>query len=205
MMRVYVEVAPKRAFACAMDWPGWCRSGRTPETALDTLAGYHDRYAEVAARAGRRLGVPRFDVVEEVPGSAATEFGVPAAVPAADAEPWGRGELKRHVALLRAAWEVLDDAVAAAPPVLRKGPRGGGRDRDGIYAHVVEAEDAYARKLGVRIRAAVTDPGAVAARREAMVAALAEADPARKWPTRYAVRRTAWHAVDHAWEIQDRH
>ena len=25
---VYLEIAPKRTFACAVDWPGWCRSGR---------------------------------------------------------------------------------------------------------------------------------------------------------------------------------
>jgi hypothetical protein len=24
------------------------------------------------------------------------------------------------------------------------------------------------------------------------------------WPVRYAARRTAWHALDHAWEIEDR-
>ena len=26
----------------------------------------------------------------------------------------------------------------------------------------------------------------------------------RKWPPRYAARRIAWHALDHAWEIEDR-
>jgi hypothetical protein len=24
------------------------------------------------------------------------------------------------------------------------------------------------------------------------------------WPPRYAARRIAWHALDHAWEIEDR-
>jgi hypothetical protein len=24
------------------------------------------------------------------------------------------------------------------------------------------------------------------------------------WPARYGARRIAWHALDHAWEIQDR-
>jgi hypothetical protein len=24
------------------------------------------------------------------------------------------------------------------------------------------------------------------------------------WPARYFVRRTAWHVLDHAWEIEDR-
>jgi hypothetical protein len=26
----------------------------------------------------------------------------------------------------------------------------------------------------------------------------------RKWTARYAARRIAWHALDHAWEIEDR-
>ena len=206
MTPVYLEVAPKRVFACAIDWPGWCRSGRTGDAALDALAAYRDRYALVAQRAGRRLSAPRFEVVEEVPGSATTEFGAPGAIRSSDEEPWGRGELGQHLALLRAAWSALDDAVRSAPPALRKGPRGGGRDRDAIYAHVVDAEDAYARKIGVRVRASAPDRASVAARRDAVIEALnGPAGAGWKWPPRYLVRRTAWHAVDHAWEIEDRH
>jgi hypothetical protein len=26
----------------------------------------------------------------------------------------------------------------------------------------------------------------------------------RKWTQRYAARRIAWHALDHAWEMEDR-
>jgi hypothetical protein len=26
----------------------------------------------------------------------------------------------------------------------------------------------------------------------------------KRWPSRYAARRIAWHALDHAWEIEDR-
>jgi hypothetical protein len=26
----------------------------------------------------------------------------------------------------------------------------------------------------------------------------------RRWPARYAAHRIAWHALDHAWEIEDR-
>ena len=37
---VYLELGRKRVFACALDWPGWCRSGSSPEAALDALAGY---------------------------------------------------------------------------------------------------------------------------------------------------------------------
>ena len=202
--RVYLEVAPKRTFACAIEWPGWCRSGRTPEAALEALAAYRERYGRVAGSAGQRLSTGPFEVVEEVVGNATTEFGAPGVVPPSDRDGWRRGELRRHVALLGAAWSALDDAVRAAPPVLRKGPRGGGRDRDAIYAHVVEAEDAYARKIGVRVKATATGAAAVAARRAAILDALGSEGPEWKWPARYAIRRTAWHAVDHAWEIEDR-
>ncbi len=205
-VRVYLEVAPKRAFACAIDWPGWCRSGRTREAALDALVAYRARFAPVAERAGLRLTGGAPDVVEEVVGNATTEFGAPGVVPPTDSDAWRRGELRRHLALLAAAWSALDDAVRAAPAVLRKGPRGGGRDRDAIYAHVVDAEDAYARKIGVRVKAAATDRDAVAARRAAIVAALEDGGaPDWKWPARYVIRRAAWHAVDHAWEIEDRY
>ena len=56
----------------------------------------------------------------------------------------------RMAAIVEASWATLDDVVAHAPEQLRKGPRGGGRDRDKIYAHVIAAEAAYARKVGVR-------------------------------------------------------
>ncbi len=206
MTPVSLEVAPKRAFAWALDWPGWCRSGRTADAALEALVAYRARYAVVARRAGRRLSAARFEVVQQVGGNGATEFGVPGAITPGDEEPWTSGELARQVALLQAAWAVLDDVVRSAPPVLRKGPRGGGRDRDAIYAHVVDAEDAYGRKIGVRVRATAADPAAVKARRDAIVDALGgPPGDGWKWPPRYLVRRAAWHAVDHAWEIEDRH
>jgi hypothetical protein len=28
--------------------------------------------------------------------------------------------------------------------------------------------------------------------------------PEKGWPPRYAARRIAWHALDHAWEIEDK-
>ena len=59
---VSVEATPKKAFATAVDWPGWSRSGKTEELALAALADYAPRYAVVAAggrravRAGRLRG-----------------------------------------------------------------------------------------------------------------------------------------------------
>ncbi len=205
-IRAYLEVAQKRSFACALDWPGWCRAGRTPDAAVEALSAYRARYAPIAARAGLRLPAGPVDVVEEVAGDGSTEFGVPGRILERDAEPLVKSELRRHVAVLEAAWATLDEVVAAAPPTLRKGPRGGGRDRDAIYAHVVDAEGAYAARIGVRMAAEAADRAAVDARRAAVVAALRRGpgDGQWKWPPRYAIRRTAWHAIDHAWEIEDR-
>ncbi|HKS99518.1 MAG TPA: hypothetical protein VJT31_08320, partial [Rugosimonospora sp.] len=98
--------------------------------------------------------------------------------------------------------------VAGAPAELRKGPRGGGRDRDRIVEHVLGAEPGYGRMLGLKFPAA-PDLVAAAESRELILAALrkpSDGSPMRLrgWPPRYAAHRIAWHALDHAWEIQDR-
>jgi hypothetical protein len=114
------------------------------------------------------------------------------------------------VTLVEACWTVLDAVVAGAPAGLRKGPRGGGRDRDPMFDHVLAAEDAYARKLGVRLPTPDgRDPAAVAQFRSSITAALRQplsptTGTGKRWPPRYAGRRIAWHALDHAWEIEDR-
>jgi hypothetical protein len=100
--------------------------------------------------------------------------------------------------------------VAGAPATLRKGPRGGGRDRDAVVDHVVGAEAAYARKIGIaRKPPAGADREAVTALRQDVLEAVRArrfGSPPRSkgWPGRYAVRRMAWHVLDHAWEIEDK-
>lgn len=210
---VVLEVTPKRSFASALDWPGWCRSGRTPEDALAALAAYAPRYKVVAQTAGLRLpatdGVESLEAVEELEGDATTAFGAPSIAASVEL---GRATAKvanRIATLLQAAWATLDDVVTSAPPHLRKGPRGGGRDRDAMYQHVIAAEHAYAGKLGVRVRAPGDDAAAVRAMRDALIAVIhadRTGEPARDrgWAPRYGARRIAWHALDHAWEMQDR-
>ena len=101
------------------------------------------------------------------------------------------------------------------PRALRKGPRGGGRDRDAVFAHVVGAETSYARKLGVRhpgVRQKEPAAGDTAALQELrseiadVLRAAPAVDPAAgiRWLPRYAARRIAWHVLDHAWEIEDK-
>jgi hypothetical protein len=210
---VSLETGTRKSFACALDWPGWCRSGRTEQAALDTLADYAARYAPVARAAGLRFpasAADRLDVVERLEGSAGTDFGVPEQPATADRARLTKTQAERLAAIVDAAWSYFDRTVAGAPAQLRKGPRGGGRDRDKIADHVVGADVAYARKLGVRFRQpAFDDVAAVTELRVAILAALraarAPAPAAEKhWLYRYAARRIAWHALDHAWEIEDR-
>jgi hypothetical protein len=213
---IYFEVGKKRVFAAAIDWPGWTRAGRDEAQAIEALRAAAPRYAVAAREAGVKFGTSEteeFEVVERLPGSMTTDFGAPGAVPASDAEPVDQAEAKRLVALVNASWTVFSNVVATAPLELRKGPRGGGRNRDKIVEHVVSAEWAYARKLGLRSEAGQPRPvdgAAVAAFRSAMSTALQEGmtsvEPVARgsWPARYAARRVAWHVLDHAWEIEDK-
>lgn len=211
---VYLEVGSKRVFACSLEWPGWCRSGKTEETALEALAAYAPRYAPVAAEAGRRFpknAADSLEVVERLPGSATTDFGAPGEPAEADLSPLTKAQANRLADFVRASWVVFDRVVASAPASLRKGPRGGGRDRDKIVDHVLGAEAGYARKIGLKHRQPEADDAkAVEAVRSSVEAAIRDARAARPdglpkgWPFRYAARRFAWHVLDHTWEIEDR-
>ena len=214
--RVYLEQGRRWVFACALDWPGWCRRGRSEELALQSLAAYVPRYAAVAHRAG--LAFPaggagqavRFFVTERLTSPFGADFGAPTEIPRSDATAVDAGAARRMAALASAAWEVFDQVAGCAPADLRKGPRGGGRDREKIIDHVLGADTAYARKLGVRHRQpAVGDTAAVALLRAEVCAVLARPSdgtpPVPKgWPARYAARRIVRHALDHAWEMEDR-
>jgi len=208
-----VEATPKKTFASALEWPGWSRAGRDEAVAVAALAASAGRFAIVARGIGLAFGPVEpgdIRVVERLPGTATTAFGAPDVVFAMDARPTDAADGERLATLVRAAWAVLDKVAAIAPAELRKGPRGGGRDRDAIVAHVVAAESAYARRIGLRLREPDPgDVGAVAAIRAAITDVLARPTdggpiPGGRWPARYAVRRIAWHVLDHAWEIEDR-
>ena len=210
---VGVESTPKRVFASALEWPGWTRAGRDEAAALAALAASGERYAAAAREAGIPFGpiTPgRLEVVEHLPGTPTTVFGAPDVVFALDGRPTDAADGERLAALVRAAWTILERVVAYAPADLRKGPRGGGRDRDAIAAHIVAAENAYARRVGLRLAEPdYRDAGAVAGVRVTLAEVLArptDGGPIAggRWPVRYAARRIAWHVLDHAWEIEDR-
>jgi hypothetical protein len=214
-VRVYLEAGHTRVFACALDWPGWCRRAKTEEAALEALADYASRYAIVAKRAGLSFAAANstLEVVERISARpkgtfSYVDFGALGEPAAADRASLSAADAKKQTAILQAAWAVLDDTVARAPEQLRKGPRGGGRDRDAVVAHVVAAETAYARKLGVRHKEPATADGVAALRAEiaqTLAGARAGEPPVTSgWLPRYAARRIAWHVLDHAWEIDDR-
>ncbi len=219
-LAVYLESGDKRVFAAALDWPGWARGGRTPDEALAAFVAAGPRYGAVVRTAAPSFAAPRdvveLEVVHRLKGGSGTDFGVPGRSPEEDDRPISHAERERLAEILRGAWAVFDAAARAARGVeLRKGPRGGGRDLDKIVAHVSEAEEAYVVQAGAKRLVLERGEGdATARRRAAVLAVLATKasgkllpDPSgvgKPWNARYFVRRTVWHVLDHAWEIEDR-
>jgi len=214
-VRVMVERGKKkRSVACAFDWPGWDRSGKTEEAALDVLQSYRPRYASVAAIAGLTdafAAAGDLEVVERLPGIGMTDFYGLSGVPAGpEHDQMSESMCERKIALLQASWSYLDDVAARVTPELRKGPRGGGRERDEIVRHVVgwEIYD-LARKVGVEFPLETReDAAALRGYRDAFVEAIRDYNTrgvmARTWTVQFLVRRCAWHMLDHAWEMEDR-
>jgi len=210
-LTIALESSPRKAFAEALEWPGWARAGKTDDLAIEALLAYAPRYEPVVRAAGLRLpGSFDVDVVERLDGSAGTEFGVPSHPTKADTRAVDAAEAKRLASIVEASWTTFDKVVAGAPAELRKGPRGGGRDRDTMACHVTGADWYYAREIGIKVKEpAWTDRPAIEALRAAVLEVLRQPSDGsplagRRWPARYAARRIAWHALDHAWEIEDR-
>lgn len=213
-IQVTIEHTPKKTFASAADWPGWSRSGKTEALALALLASCAPRYALIATAEHRRfaaaIDIEDLEVVERSAGSGGTEFGVPSRPSRQDARPTDADEAARLAGLVDAAWALFDRVAAAAPEELRTGPRGGGRNTSKVIGHVMDADRAYAAEIGLKIREFAPDERtAIRAMRTAMldvIRAARDGEPlaGKRWPARYAAHRIAWHALDHAWEIEDR-
>ena len=216
-IRVMVEQGKKRAVASAFDWPGWGRSAKgaaVEDEAVAILAAYRPRFAPVADLAG--LGAEfaatgELEVVERRAGTGMGDFyGVSGQTAESEALPMTEAECERKIALLRASWAYFDEVAARVSPELRMGPRGGGRDRNRIVRHVNGAEiDEHAKKVGVRTPLeALGDPEAIRAHRDAYAEGIREFNArgpyAGVWTVQFLIRRSAWHMVDHAWELQDR-
>src|SRR3954447_3682359 len=217
-IRTIAERGPKgkRTVAFAVDWPGWSRGAKTPELALELLESYRDRYRPVAVAAGR---ADEFDaagpleVVEDRTGTGSTDFwGISFSPADIEQEPLGDAELDRKITLMRACWTFFDAVAARVSPEMRKGPRGGGRDRDQIIRHTLrtESED-FAKQVGLRVpeNAALT-PDGLRQHREAYVAAMRAYNAGeverrmRSWTLPFLMRHSAFHTLDHAWEMEDK-
>lgn len=214
-LRVAVEHGPKgkRVAAVAQDWPGLSRGAATEEAAIETLRTYVPRYAPVAELAGRGSELAAsstIDVVERYQGTGSTDFwGISFAHSIHDRQPVSRDALERELALLQACWAFFDDVRSRVSAEMRKGPRGGGRDRDHIVRHTIAAEADWARKLGVQTpQETVLTDEELATHRDALCSAIrafhAEGRMARTWPLRFLIRHSAYHTLDHAWEMEDK-
>lgn len=211
MNRTVLEVAPKKSFASALDWPGWSRSGKTGEEALMVLADYAPRYqlvADIAGATGVADIATHLEVIETIEGDGATEYGVPGMHAAVEQEFMTSAECERQLALLQACWTYFDDVASKVSEELLKGPRGGGRNRSEIVDHVHESERYYVTQLGVKAKKnSLVTPEAIATHREATLAALRDHNQRQehaRWPIRYIIRRAAWHVLDHTWEMEDK-
>ena len=218
---VYIEAGKKRTFAGAIDWPGWCRSGRDEAAALQALLDYGGRYERVlrgttlAFTAPARISELR--VVERLAGTTTTDFGAPDKPPKTDGGKVTESDLMRFKMLMQACWSAFDAAAdSTRGRVLRAGPRGGGRDLVKMVAHVREAEAAYVSRLGWPMPSGQSgrqERGLEEVREAALSGLRASAKGelpmegprgGKRWSPRYFVRRAAWHALDYAWEIEDR-
>jgi hypothetical protein len=217
-VRTVIERGPKekRSVAFAIDWPGWSRGAKSAELALEVLESYRVRYRPVASLAGM---APEFDaagaldVVEDKVGSGSTDFwGISFTPCAAEGGPLGEADLERAITLLEACWAFFDGVAAGVSPEMRKGPRGGGRDRDHIIRHTirVESED-FARKVGLRIpEGAALTPDGLRQHRETYLTAIRAHNAGemtgqmRSWTLPFLIRHSAFHTLDHAWEMEDK-
>ncbi len=213
-----IERGPKgkRSVAFSIEWPGWSRGARTAELALETLESYRERYRPIASLAGMSRefdAAGSLEIVEDKVGTGSTDFwGISFSPSAAEQGPMGEAELERGITLLRACWAFFDGVAARVSPEMRRGPRGGGRDRDQIIRHTIrtESED-FAKQVGLRIpeRAALTPEGLLQHRETYVVAMRAYnagevARRMRSWTLPFLIRHSAFHTLDHAWEMEDK-
>ena len=200
--------------AFAIDWPGWSRGAKAPDVAVELLEAYRERYRPIARLAGLE---PEFneagplEIVEDHVGVGSTDFwGISFAPSSFEQGPMPEAELERKLALLNASWTFFDDVAARVSPELQKGPRGGGRTRDEIVRHVVANEwGDLAQKIGIRPPDDMT-PDAIRSHRERYVAAMRDYNAqgrlgrGRNWTIPLLLRHTAFHVLDHAWEMEDK-
>ena len=217
-VRTVIERGPKgkRSVAFGIEWPGWSRGAKTAELALEVLESYRARYRPVAELAGMTRefdAAGPLQIVEDRVGTGSVDFwGISFSPSAAEHGPMAEADLERGIRLLQASWAFFDGVAARVSPEMRKGPRGGGRDRDRIIRHTIrtESED-FAKQVGLRIpeEAALTPEG-LRRHRETYVEAMRAYNAGevtrrmRSWTLPFLIRHSAFHTLDHAWEMEDK-
>jgi hypothetical protein len=216
-VRLVVERGPKgkKAAAFAVDWPGWSRGAKTADLAIETLESYRDRYRPIAVAAGMAQefdAAGTLDIIEDKVGPGSTDFwGISFSPSSFEPEPMPDAEIDRKFGLLQACWAYFDDVAARVSAEMRKGPRGGGRDRDHIISHTIRNEsEEFAKRVGLRIpeRAALS-PDGLRAHRDSYLAAMVaynagDGKRMRSWNLPFLIRHSAFHVLDHAWEMEDK-
>lgn len=215
-LRVLIEepTRGKRWVAVAADWPGLERGGKTEDEAVEKLARYVPRYLPIAKRVrlGSELAAQTdVEIIGRYPGTGSTDFwGISFAPSPLDRAPFDAPTFDRQVALLGAAWAEFDETAARVSAELRLGPRGGGRSRDEIVRHVwrVEGDDFSGRVEATSELEDMATSTGLARHRDRFVGAMrawyAEGKALGKWTIPYLLRHSAYHVLDHAWELQDR-
>jgi hypothetical protein len=217
-VRTVVERGPKgkRSVAFAIDWPGWSRGAKTAELALETLESYRERYRPVAGLAGMDGDFDAagpLEIVEDKVGTGSTDFwGISFSPSATEQDSMGDAELERGVTVLRACWAFFDGVAARVSPEMRKGPRGGGRQRDEIIRHVIRVESLdFAKQVGLqKPEEPVLSASELPQYREDYVAAMRAYNAGevkrrmRSWTLPFLIRHSAFHTLDHAWEMEDK-
>ncbi|MEZ4512467.1 MAG: hypothetical protein R3C62_11370 [Chloroflexota bacterium] len=217
-LQVALEIGPKgkKVVAVAPDWPGLERGAKTKAAAIEKLQAYMPRYSQVARLAGLNADfdtAQNIEVVEQYPGTGSTDFwGISFAFSSIDQQGMLADELEHKLRLMQACWAFFDTVRGRVSAEMQKGPRGGGRDRDHIIRHTFAAEKDWARGVGVLTPdgAMLTDEG-LKTHREAYCQAIRDyhsqgkqAGSRAKWPLRFLIRHTAFHTLDHAWEMEDK-
>jgi hypothetical protein len=217
-IRLTLEIGPKgkKVVAVAPDWPGLERGAKTKEEAIEKLRSYIPRYSQVVKLAEMDAEfntIKNIDVVEHYPGKGSTDFwGISFAFSSIDHQAISGAALERELTLMRACWAFFDNVRSRVSAEMQPGPRGGGRDRDHIVRHIFANEQDWAKMIGVLTPddAMLTGEG-LKAHRDAYCRAIRDyhsqgklAGKMAKWPLQYLIRHTAFHTMDHAWEMEDK-
>lgn len=218
---VVLEAGKSVTVANARFWPGLSRAGKTADQALASLVAIAPRYQAALATAGVPFPLPAttddLEVVETIAGNSTTDLGAPWVMTEWALQPVDAAEAERLAAILAASRaKLLDLFRQAEGQTLSTGPRGGGRDRRKMFLHTLDADGFYLSRLGLKRPPLDQDDieASLEAMTDALLAGLAEAAAGRTptvgkrggvmWTPRHLASVACWHALDHAWELENR-